>query len=284
MGGHRLLAVFAAVSLLAVGLPLLGCSESGGETAEQAPVPTETTLQLSGSATAMPAVRALTDAYPEETVEFRYLPPMHSGEGIAGVDGGTLDIGMISRRLHEDESALGLEETWLADDGLVVAVDEGVDVTGLSSQEIRDIYAGVHTDWSEVGGAALPIVVLDRAEDESAKITLREHLLQDVEVTDIAAVLGAEADMVEAVQFTEGAIGYFSLGLATSRGMSVRLLAVDGVEPSVDSIMDGTYSMVRPMGVVTEREDPAVREFLEWATGPEGRATLERAGFAPYQE
>jgi phosphate transport system substrate-binding protein len=94
-----------------------------------------------------------------------------------------------------------------------------------------------------------------------------------------------ESDMVDALQTTSGAVGYFSLGYALSQNVRVTLLALDGVEPTVANIESGKYTVVRPLGVVTRSTAPApVRKFIEWITSDEARAIMVSQGYAPYHE
>lgn len=267
----------AAISVLVVALA--GCSNPS-VTSDAKPVPE--VVRISGSGTCTPLLRLLSDTYDGTGVEWRYLPGLHSGGGITGVANGDLDIGAVSRDLNEEEQELGLVYTLLSNDGIVIAVHPSAGVTGLSTQQVRDIYSGTYTNWQELGGANLPITILDRNEDESAKIILRKYVLgQDLVVSPKAANLYYEVDMVNGVQSTVGAVGYFSLGYGISRDVPVTFVELDGVAPTVENIDSGAYHVVRPLGVVTDPEPvPAVRAFLEWATSDEAVALIESNGFA----
>jgi phosphate transport system substrate-binding protein len=178
-----------------------------------------------------------------------------------------------------------LEEVWLSSDGLAVAAHPSVGIDGLSTERLRAVYRGEYTDWSGLGGPESPLVVLDRNEEESAKVIFREHLIGALEVTDTAVSLYYESDMVEALKSTPGAIGYFSYGYGVSRGIAVDYLAIDGVQPSVRTIEDGSYGAIRPLGVVvdpTGDSHATVEAFLEWAAGPEAGSIMREQGYAPY--
>lgn len=240
-------------------------------------------LRVSGSGTALPLLQVLTSAYEQEDVEFAYLPGLHSSGGIRGVANGDLEIGCVSRELTQEEAELGLEYIKLADDGLVVAVNPSVEIDALTSEQVRDIYSGVYENWSELGGPDLDIVVLDRNEDESAKIILRQYLLgSELVVAGQAVSLFYESDMVEGVRQTPGAIGYFSLGYGVSEDVPVIYIALDGVSPTVSAIESGDYAMVRPLGVVFDaRAGNEARSFVEWAQSDEAQTIMAEQGFAP---
>jgi phosphate transport system substrate-binding protein len=243
-------------------------------------------FRISGSGTSLPLLRLLTKAYPDKSVAFVYLPGLHSKGGIQGVLQKDLEIGTVSRDLTAAEKKLGLRETWLSMDGLVVAVNEGVGIDGLTTEQVRGIYSGKYTDWQQVGRKdPMPIVVLDRNEDESAKIILRKYVLGGEKVTAVtpkAIKLYYEPDMVEGLTSTPGAIGYFSLGYALSERVPVKLLKLDGVVASVENIENGTYKVIRPLGIVTLADpDPKIKELLTWATGPEAAAIMKEKGYSP---
>lgn len=265
---------YAAILLCLIGA---GCApQASREPAER------THIKVSGSGTTLPLVRLLASAYPDRSVEFEFLPGLHSAAGIEGVASGAIDIGLVSRELTDEERALGLTYTLLSNDGLVIAVHPAVGVRELATAHVRDIYRGRYSNWKELGGADLPIVVLDRNEDESAKIILRKHVLgSSLEVTSSAAVLSCEPDMISALSSTPGAIGYFSLGAAVHERVPVDVVALDGVKPSIETLRSGEYRVVRPLGIVTRPDaDPAVKKFVQWAAGPEARVAMEREGYA----
>lgn len=282
-GLARQLTWVMVVSGLVAALSIAGCT--GAPTLEEPVRP----LRVSGSGTCLPLLRLLASRYPFPGVEFVFLPGLHTKGGVEGVAQGSLDIGAISRELTSEEQSAGLNVTWLSDDGLALAVHPSVarlGVVGLTSEQVRGIYSGRYTDWRQVGASeSLPIVVLDRNEDESAKIILRKYVLGDeksLPVTAEALRLFYETDMVEGVQSTPGSIGYFSLGYGVSQHVRAALVSLDGVEPTVANIESGAYKVIRPLGIVTPRSAPlAIREYLEWATSDEVREYMSDEGYAP---
>lgn len=273
---RRLAASLALVSVLM----LSACSnpsDGAAERLEGEPV------RVSGSGTCMPLLRILTDEYVDESVEFVYLPGLHSGGGIKGVVNGDLEVGSVSRDLTDDEIALGLRYTLLSRDGLVIATHSSVDIPGLTTEQVRGIYRGDYANWKELGGPDLPITILDRNEDESAKIILRQFVLgKDLRITPKAVNLYYEPDMIDGLQSTVGAIGYFSLGYGLSQDVPVHYLKLDGVDPTVENIKNGSYKVVRPLGIVTAANaDEALQKFVEWSSSPTASALIEKRGFAP---
>jgi phosphate transport system substrate-binding protein len=283
----RTLTAYLAVCLIAVTTALGGCAR-----VQVSAEPQLTRLRASGSGTCLPLLRILAAGQPDKAVRLVFLPGLHTAGGVKGVTLGSLDVGAISRTLTPEEESPELRITWLSSDGLVIAVHPSVSdlgVTGLTSEQVRGIYSGAITDWSQVGASVgRPIVVIDRHEGESAKVAIRKHLLgpaDRLKVTSSAIAVYYESDMVDAVRETPGSIGYFSLGYAVSQKVPVTRLRLDGVEPSVEAIEAGTYKIVRPLGIVT-RKDPAgpVAAFVTWVTGEQSRSIMAANGYAPYRD
>lgn len=284
----RLKATAVAALLLAI-LAVAGCAPTADRANGSAGAGTSASrLRVSGSGTCLPLLRILTREYADKSVSFVYLPGLHSGGGIKGVAQGDLEIGAVSRDLDATESALGLTYTLLSNDGLVLATNKSVTVAGLTTQQVRDIYAGRIGNWDQVGGPDMKINVLDRNEDESAKIILRKFVLGElgkpgsVTITPGAIKLYYEPDMVEALTSTPGSIGYFSLGYGLSENIPVNYLKLDGVPATVASVSNGTYKVIRPLGVVLSKTpDPKAEAFVKWAGGPEAAAIMKEHGYAP---
>lgn len=253
--------------------------------------PTDTTsgrkdgepVRVSGSGTCLPLLRILTGEYGDDSVEFVYLPGLHSGGGIKGVANGDLEVGSVSRNLTEDEKALGLRYTLLSRDGLVIATHPSVDIPGLTTEQVKGIYRGDYKNWKQLGGPDLPITILDRNEDESAKIVLREFVLgKDLKITPKAVNLYYEPDMIGGLQSTVGAVGYFSLGYGLSQDVPVHHLTLDGVEPTVENIKNGSYEVIRPLGIVTAADaGEEIQRFVDWVSSPAASELIEKRGFAP---
>lgn len=279
-------AIVVAVSLV---LAAAGCAPA--KTATTAPAGVKR-LRVSGSGTCLPLLRILASQQPDKSVRMVFLPGLHSKGGIQGVEQDSLDVGAVSRALTKEESSGDLEVTWLSTDGLVVAVNPSVSkigVTGVTDAQLRDIYSGRITDWKQLGASrSLPIIVLDRHEDESAKIIMRQYVFgpaTEFSVTPRSVNLYYESDMVDALQSTVGSIGYFSLGYAISQNISVSHLTLNGVTPTVANIQSGAYKLVRPLGIVVKKTAQSeVKDFVRWAKGPEARRLMLSKGYAPYDE
>lgn len=268
----------ACVTVILSVLLLAGCSQGAANKPAE-----KQTIRITGSLTCQPLLKTMAAEYKRlhPNVSFLYPTGAHSAAGVQAAKNGTADIGAVSRDLKPEEAALGLKYYLLSTDGLAVATHAGIDVKKVTSSQIIDIYSGAITNWREIGGPDAPIIVLDRSEDESAKIILRKYILGAVPNVSTASVMFLESDMIKALSATENSIGYLSYGACVSGSLSVNVLAVDGVVPSIDTIHSGDYKMVRPLSILLKKNPaPGTVDFVSWMTSEKGQDFMNRKGYA----
>ncbi|MHB8766345.1 MAG: substrate-binding domain-containing protein, partial [Deferrisomatales bacterium] len=184
-------------------------------------------IYASGSGTAMPLFERQLAAFRADDpgVAVSLLPGTSTGGAVQGVRRGVLQLGLCSRRLTPEEEALGLRYHLLGYDLVVFAAHPSARVTELSREALLGIYAGRVRSWSEVGGAQRGIVLLDRDEGESLKVTLRRHFFgPDLAITPQAAVFVNAEDMAEALRTTPYSLGYAGRAELRARGLDAGLI------------------------------------------------------------
>ena len=239
-------------------------------------------ITFAGSTTLQPLAhelgQAFTGTHPDVALE---IAAGGSVVGIEAVHEGTVDIGMASRALKPEE-AEGITQHQVAVDVIAVVVNASNSVRGLSLEQLRGIYLGEITDWSEVGGPAKPIVVVMRGENSGTRgafdsIALNKEqpaapvLQTAVTAGDMAALVGGNAD----------AIGYVGFGNVEP---AIKVLAIDGVMPSEETAVDGSYPLVRPLLFLTgPLTQPLAQSFIDFALGDEGRQIVRDSGWVTAQ-
>jgi phosphate transport system substrate-binding protein len=264
-------------------LVLAACS-SGCEKKTQTKTSKKEDIKVSGSGTCLPLIELLAKEYSKKNpqVNFIFEPGVHSSGGIKGVADGILDIGTVSRDLKEEEKKLGLDYFLLSNDGLAVGVAKDVNLNKITTGQLKAVYQGDIVNWKDINGYDRAISVLDRNEDESAKIILRKFVLGlDLKVSKKATVLYFESEMIEAIKTAKGSIGYFSLGYALSTGLDVNLLEIDGIRPTVENILNGKYKIIRPLGIVVKKPRKTVQDFIDYMQSDEAKDVMQKRGFAP---
>ena len=247
---------------------------------------TQNAIQIIGASTPYPALKLLADAYITEhthtTVTF--LDSSQSSGGITGVKEGLVDLGTVTRSPKPEEADSSLFYRELAKDALLVATHPSVSgITALTTEQLRAIYSGEATNWQTFGGPNAEIVVLDRAEDTSAKRLLREYYLgADLPNAKDAIVLRRESDISNSLQSTPYSIGIISRARAVTEAIAINPLDLDGVAPTPRNIQTGDYAMHRTLGVVWYKTPlEKTQPFLDFVFSPSGADILAQAGFAP---
>ena len=239
------------------------------------------TVATDGSTSMESVIGALGEAFmeAEPDVTFTYNPT-GSGSGIQAVSEGRCDIGLSSRALKDEEIESGLVETTLALDGIAIIVHPDNPVTDLDVETIAKIYTGEITDWADVGGEAGEIVLIGREAGSGTRDGF-ESITETEDACKYRQELTSTGDVITTVSQNPNAIGYASLAAV---GDTVKALAVDGVEPTEETVMDGSYTVQRPFVLVT-REDEELSDvaqaFFDFALSEDSAEIITLAGAVP---
>ena len=255
--------------VLCLGLTACGGSDDAGEGSNEV----SGNVSLNGSTSMEKFVNALKEAivedYPNLTLEPQFTG---SGAGIEAVLAGTADIGDSSRALSDEEKAKGLEENIVAIDGIAVITHPSNKVDNVTTDQLKKIYTGEITNWSQLGGDDQAIVVMGREAGSGTRGAF-EEILGIEDACKYAQELNETGAVVAKVGETKGAIGYVSLDNITD---SVKALKLDDVEASEGTVKDGSYTLQRPFvratkGTISEQSEKvqAVFKFIESEKGQE---------------
>jgi phosphate transport system substrate-binding protein len=284
--------VLAGWLALVMLVTLVGCQCGGTETpapgatdAPQATDKAETggSISLAGSTTVQPVAEKLAEAFGAANPDVKIdVAGGGSSVGVKSAGQDTVDIGMASREIKpsELEEYPELRIYTIARDGIAIVVHPGVGVDELTKDQVRDIFAGTITNWSEVGGPDKMIIVVSREEGSGTRGAFEEMVMGDEAVIVDTAILQPSNGAVKTtVSTTEDSIGFLSFGYLDD---SVKALAIDGVDATVENAMSGTYPIVRPLNMMTNGEpgEPA-KAFLDFVLSDEGQAVVEEEGYLP---
>ena len=238
----------------------------------------EGAVATDGSTSMEKVIGALGEAFVEENqdVTFTYNPT-GSGSGIQAVSEGRCDIGLASRALKDEELKSGLTETILALDGIAIIVHPDNPVSDLDLETIAGIYTGQITNWADVGGEDGEIVLIGREAGSGTRDGF-ESITGTEGSCRYRQELTSTGDVITTVSQNPNAIGYASLAAV---GDSVKALAVDGVEPTEKTVMDGSYTVQRPFVLVTregETLSEAAQAFFDFAVSPDAADIIAAAG------
>ncbi len=233
-----------------------------------------------GSTSMEKVIGALGEAFQNDTdISFTYNPT-GSGSGIKAVQEGRCDIGLSSRDLKDEEKAAGLTGTVLAYDGIAVIVNPENPVADLSVETIAKIYTGEITNWSEVGGSDVEIVLIGREAGSGTRDGF-ESITDTEDACKYHQELTSTGDVITTVAQNPGAIGYASVASVND---TVKAVTVDGVAPTEATIKDGSYVLQRPFVLVTKSDadlSEAAQKFFDYITSADANEIIAAAGVVP---
>ena len=287
--------LLASISMILLGTMIFaGCSgtnaagtTSAGEatTTESKPAeePTKASgkIQVVGSTTIAPPMEELAAKYKETHADANIeIQGVGSSAGIKAANEKTANIGMASRELKEEEKAFGLVETVIAYDGIGVVINPANEVKDLTSEQVKGIFEGTITNWSEVGGADKDIIVVTREDGSGTRSAFEEILkltqkINDKDVSTItqgALVAEGNGTIKATVGSKEGAVGFLSLGYIDE---TVKAVSIDGTIATEEEVKAGNYAISRPLLIVTQADaDQNIKDFVDFILSTDGQTIV----------
>jgi len=179
----------------------------------------------------------------------------------------------------------------VVNDAMVFLVNTANPVANLTSQQVKDIYSGKITNWSQVGGADQPIVAYQRPVNSGSQTLFLQLVMGDTTpvqapdsyyISDMAGLI----DRVAAYDNSDQAIGYSFFYYAQEMHVSdnVKLVSVDGVAPTPQTIADGSYPYITSYFAVMRSDEPdgsQAKQLVDWCLTDEGQQTFSAASYVP---
>jgi len=290
--------VLSLAYLLAAAITLAGCS---GGTSGTNGDELSGSIKIIGSNTVTP----LTSVWAEEFMKMHpgariSVSGPGSGVGIAALIDGTTDIGQASRKMKakeiEQAEANGVYpyEIQVATDALSVVVHPDNPVSELTIAQLSAIYTNRITNWKDVGGNDAPIVALSRDTNSGTHVFFKEHIVQmkglptedkSLEYGSKVLLLPSTQEGASEVARNPNAIFYPGLGYVTEavKPLGIKKTAKDeAVLPSVETALDGTYPVARPLLYYTDGEpNGVIKAFIDYSLSAEGQQKVTEVGYVP---
>ncbi|HEY0160017.1 MAG TPA: phosphate ABC transporter substrate-binding protein [Thermoanaerobaculia bacterium] len=216
-----------------------------------------------------------------------------SGTGIAALINGTVDLAQSSREMKDGEKqqaakARGAEvvEQAVALDGLAVFVHASNPLQSLTVAQIRDIFQGNVTNWSQLVGPSAPVVLYGRESSSGTYDYFREHVLEKGDFAPAVQTLQGTAAIINAVGRDRNGIGYGGIAYAKDvRPLAIASEGAQPVAPSEATVADGTYPLSRKLFFYHSQNAPErVTKFVQWSLTPEAQALVTRVGYFPLNQ
>jgi phosphate transport system substrate-binding protein len=267
--------------IIVLTMTIVGCGESATTTTSSNPATTSATttqptssrlsgtITEAGSTTVQPVAEKLANAfmekYPDITV---VIQGGGSSTGVKAAAEGTVDIGAASRDLKENEIGTVVERL-LARDGIAIVVHPSRTVSNLTTGQIRQIFSGEITKWSDVGGSDATINVVAREEGSGTRAAFEEMVMGESLVAALAILQPSNGAVRTTVSGDPDSIGFLSFGYVDD---TTKALSIDGVAGTVENAKNGTYPIVRPLlFLIKDEPEGIVKEFIDFCLGSEGQ-------------
>jgi phosphate transport system substrate-binding protein len=260
--------------------------------------PGKNSIQIKGSDTMVNLGQAWAEKDMEKNPrEFIAVTGGGSGTGLSSLISGTCDIAMSSRNIKEKEIALAKQkginpyEIKVALDGLAVVVNQKNPVNKLTLDQLALIFTGKVTNWKDVGGEDLKIVILSREVNSGTHVYFKEHVLRknnpqsQEEFAKAALMLPSSQAIADEVAQNTAAIGYYGMGYISSKQKPV-MIAKDEkseyVAPTIENVVNGKYPISRPLFLYTNGQpQDLAKKFIDFALSKEGQEIVKQTDFVP---
>ena len=288
MSRRQFLSFAGAAAAAVAGLGLVGCGGTSAGTEATAGDALSGTVNCSGATSFQKLVEAAAtnfmDANPDVTIA---ITGGGSGQGLSDVKDGKAQIGrsdVFAEEKIDAADAAKLEDHTVCVVGMGPVVNSNVDVDDLTTEQLKGIFTGAITDWSEVGGTAGKIQVIERKAGSGTRATFEAAVLAGDKAPESFAPVAEEdssGTVVEKIQQTEGAISY--LAFSYYDDTKFRALKVDGVEPCAENVCSGEFNIWAYEHMYTAADaDAATKAFVEYMLGDDVQGSLvEKEGFIP---
>jgi phosphate transport system substrate-binding protein len=211
-----------------------------------------------------------------------------SGEGIKALIDKTTDIATSSREIKKEEIALaetrGIKPVVhvVAYDAIIPVVHPKNKITNLSIDQLNQIYQGKITNWKEVGGEDLKIVVISRDSSSGTFESWDHFVMKKAKVTPKAQMLASNGALVTAVAKNRYAIAYLGIGYVNK---TVKALQVNGITASVQTALSKEYPFSRELYMYTNGEPVGeVAKYIAFVKSAEGQKIVTKEGFVPLMD
>lgn len=231
----------------------------------------------------------ISKTYGDEEIEI-VVAEGGSGAGVKSLLEDTANFGLVSRPVTDEEKASidDYSEFNLGTDALTISINPENQLLkykdGLTTEELAKIFSGEYTYWDDVD-SNLPheeIVVITRDISGGAHQVFQEKVMGDTEVSPNVIQASSMGALVTKIIENKNAIGYASFGVVNQNKGKVTPVNIDGIEPTAENILSGSYRISRPLLVIAKGElSEAEQSFIDACTSTNGMKVVEDLGFVP---
>lgn len=249
-------------------------------------------ITLKGSDTVLPLGQKTSEAFMASNKDVSIaVVGGGSGTGVTALMDGNTDIAMSSRDLKSDEKLkfqekqMNIEIVTLAVDALAVVINPKNAVTKLTREQLEGIFTGSITNWKEVGGEDLSIVVYSRENSSGTYEFFKEHVMDKKNYASTVLNMPATGAIVQSIGQTPGAIGYIGLAYMTPEVKAIEVSYDQGanfVAPSMETAKNKSYPISRPLYYIYDvKKSEKVKAYIDFTLSEAGQKLVEEVGYIP---
>jgi phosphate transport system substrate-binding protein len=241
------------------------------------------TLKIGSTGAALGSLKLLAAAFERSHVgtKVEVLSSLGSSGAIQAFRKGAIDLAISGRTLSNEEEKQGLSLVEYARTPFMPVAERSVGQSNLTADALLRIYRGESAVWPN--GARIRLVLRVASDTDNA---ILRGISPEMSVSvDIALaregmqIAITDQDNAQMIARTPGAIGFVSLTQYTTENLSLKVLAYDGITPSLSALLDGSYPLCKSFGyVMGPASSPKSREFIAFIRSAEGRRILEQSG------
>jgi len=209
-----------------------------------------------------------------------------SSTGLAAIIDQTADIGMSSRRAKSNEitsaraKGVILRPTMICNDGMAVIVNESLPIDALSLRQVERIFTGDIENWAAVAPVSAKISLYTRNTASGTYQDFKAYAMKRRDYALSSQKMAGNEQIAAEVASNPYGIGY--VGLAYTQTKGVKVLAIDGVKPSIETVKSKQYPLSRPNFLYTNNLPHGLTaEFIDFVLSEEGQSIVSRVGFVP---
>ena len=279
MSGKKTRVVVIALALLAI---VVGCV-IGSSKADTKGV--SGTVNAAGSSALLPLVQSAAKTFMDENPDSVVnANGGGSGQGLQQVSDGTIDIGnsdVYAEEKLDKKSASKLVDHQIAITAIAPIVNKDAGVKSLTTQQLIDIFTGKVTNWKQVGGNDVKIVLVSRPASSGTRATFEQYALKKtVSRSNQSLETDDSGTLIQMIQSVEGAVGYVALSYLTGKP-NVTAVAINGVKPTLQNVYNGSYKVwtYEHMYTKGQPKKTAVKAFLKKMMSKDYESKIEGMGY-----
>lgn len=248
-------------------------------------IPAYCDLKISGSSTIMPIIKEAAKSYETINGDSFHIIGGGSDYGIQSVKNGTVDIGMVSRKLTRDES-IGFKIFLIGYDGIGIIINKAIPLDNISKIQVIDIFSGITFNWNSISEINLPITVVAKKHGRATRKLFDNFFLLPKTVST-ALLIGSNTEAIILVSGDPGAIGYVSIGsaeYAVDKGLELKILSLDSIAASSKTVSDGSYPFRRELNLIVKNDASQKSiNFISFILSLKGQSLVKKHHFVPLE-